>query len=66
MELNLRAIYHDEDTGKVLCFTHAVKAVMKGHVVIPEIDEFSGDGSDMRVNHCEKEGCPWWDRMVHI
>ena len=57
MILNLKIIYHDYDSSKVLCFTHAVKAVKKGHRVVPEVDEFGG-GNDMRIRHCQEEDCP--------
>ena len=57
MELSLKIIYHDNETDKVLCFTHAVEAAMKGHIITPEIDEFGKGGNDLRTYHCEEEGC---------
>jgi len=57
MELDLKAIYHDNETGKVLCFTHAVKAAMEGHIITPEIDEFGISGNDMRNYHCQEGDC---------
>ena len=64
MELNLKIIYHDKETGQVLCFTHAVKAVIAGHIVVPEVDEFGASSYDMRTCYCEEEGCPTWDSMT--
>ena len=57
MNLNLKVIYHDHETGKVLCFTHAVKAALEGHIITPEADEFGEDGNDMRSYHCQVENC---------
>lgn len=52
MQLDLKLIFHGED-GSVLCFVHAVKAVMEGAVVRSEIDEFGQSGYDMRRYHCD-------------
>ncbi|TET82593.1 hypothetical protein E3J38_01885 [candidate division TA06 bacterium] len=51
---NFNIIFHDHDKDEVLCFKHAVMAVLNGHDVTPEIDEFGQDGNDMRSWHCEE------------
>ncbi len=55
---DMSALYHDHTTPRVLCFTCAVKAVMEGHVVTQEIDEFGQDGNDMRTTWCQDTDCP--------
>ena len=51
---NFNIIFHDHDEDEVLCFKHAVIAVLNGHDVTPEVDEFGQDGNDMRKWCCEE------------
>lgn len=54
MNYNPEAVFEDSVTGKVLCFTHAVQAAMKGHYITIQIDEFGEDGNDMRTYRCQE------------
>jgi len=55
MEFNLKTIFRIKETGKVLCFKHAVMEVITNDTNIEVItDEFGQSGNDMRTYWCQE------------